>query len=134
MQIGLLCLLPAIAVAFAGDGIPPRGSAEDYPAHQIASELAMGAAYVPPAQVRKLFGEDLEKHGYVVFEVGVFPIDKHPDASADGFKLMQGKKTGIVGAASPYGVAPAVGPALGGDAGSRRRNTGRQTDRSPAED
>jgi len=110
MRIGLLCLLPAIAIAFAGDGIPPRGSAEDSPAHQIAGELAIGAAYVPPSQLRKLFGEDLEKHGYVVFEVGVFPVGQHPDASADGFKLMQGKKTGIVGAASPYDVAAAVWP------------------------
>jgi hypothetical protein len=111
LRLGFLCLLLAIASALAGDGIPPRGSAEDYPVHQISGKVAIGAAYVPPAQVRKLLGEDLDKRGYVVFEVGVFPIDsKQLDVSADDFKLMQGKDTGIVRAGTPHSVAADVWP------------------------
>ena len=111
LRLGFLCLLLAIASALAGDGIPPRGSAEEYPAHQTAGKVAIGAAYIPPVQVRKLFGEDLDKHGYVVFEVGVFPIDsKQANVSAGDFKLMQGKDTSTVRAATPHGVAADVWP------------------------
>jgi hypothetical protein len=105
----LLCLLPAAALAFAGDGIPPRGSAEDYPAHQTSGKVAIGAALVPSAQVKKIFGEDLAKHGYLVCEVGVFPIDgTSPDVASGGFELALGKDTGIVRAATPHAVAAAV--------------------------
>jgi hypothetical protein len=42
LRLGFLCLLLAIASALAGDGIPPRGSAEDYPVHQISGKVAIG--------------------------------------------------------------------------------------------
>src|SRR5580693_7932438 len=93
---GPLCLLLAIGTAMAGDGISPRGSALSYPAHAEAGKLTVGAAYVTPAQAKKLFGDDLDRHGYVVFEVGMFPADTQVDISADDFKLRQGKDPSIL--------------------------------------
>ena len=110
-RVAAVCLTLALTIASAGDGIPPRGSAEDYPAHQVSGKIAIGAAYVPPSQVKKLFGEDLEKHGWVVFEVGVFPVDAtQTDVSADDFKLRQGKDLSVERAATPHTVAADVHP------------------------
>lgn len=111
LRLGFLCLLLALASAVAGDGIPARGSADDYPAHQTVGKVAVGAAYIPPAQVKKLFGEDLDKRGWLVFEVGVFPVDAtQTDVSPDDFKLRQGKDAGITRAATPHMVASDVRP------------------------
>ncbi|MEI9973889.1 MAG: hypothetical protein WDO73_18650 [Ignavibacteriota bacterium] len=102
----LLCLLATIAVAFAGDGIPSRGSAEDYSAHIVSGSVAIGATYVTPAQVKKIFGEDLDKRGYLVFEVGMFPQGNgEVEVSPDDFKLRQGKESSVVRAATPHMVA-----------------------------
>lgn len=111
LRIGFLCLLLTLAIAFAGDGIPPRGSAEDYPAHQVSGKIAIGAAWVSPTQVKKLFGEDLDKHGYVVFEVGMFPSgDAEAEISPDDFKLQQGKDSSVTRAATPHMVATDIHP------------------------
>ena len=105
-RLGFSGVLLTLAVAFAGDGIPPRGSAEDYTAHAVSGKIAIGAAYVTPAQVRKIFGEDLDKRGYVVFEVGMFPSgDKEADISPDDFKLRQGPDQSVTRAATPHMVA-----------------------------
>jgi hypothetical protein len=107
---GPLCLLLAIGTAMAGDGISPRPSANSYPAHAVSGKLTFGAAYVTPVQVRKLFGDDLDRRGYVVFEVGMFPADTQVDISADDFKLRQGKDPSILRALSPHDVAASVHP------------------------
>jgi len=117
-RLGSLCLLLTLTAAFAGDGIPPRGSAEDYPAHQVSGKVAIGAACVAPAKVKKLFGEDLDKHGYVVFEVGMFPSgDTEVDVSPDDFKLRQGKDPTVARAATPHMVATDVHPQRPPDTG-----------------
>ena len=111
LRLCLLCLLLAVAAALAGDGISPLGSATDYPAHVTAGKVAIGASYVPPAQLKKLFGEDLDKRGYVVFEIGMFPVDStQTDVSADDFKLRQGKDTSLTRAATPQMIADDVRP------------------------
>lgn len=116
VRLGCLSLLLAIIPALAGDGIDTRPSANDYPAHLTAGKVAIGAAYVPPAQVKKLFGDDLDKHGYVVFEIGVFPLDgAQIDVSADDFKLRQGKDTSFARAATPHSVSSAVHPQVPSD-------------------
>jgi len=110
-SLGALCFLFTLTLAFAGDGIPPRGTAEDYPVHQVSGKVAIGAALVTPAQVKKIFGEDLDKRGYVVFEVGVFPIgDTEAEVSPDDFKLRQGKDSAVTRAATPHMVASDVHP------------------------
>jgi len=104
LRLGLLCLILTLTMAFAGDGIPARGSAGDYPAHEVSGKIAIGAAYVAPAQVKKLFGEDLDKRGYVVFEVGMFPGDTEAEISRDDFKL-KSKDGAVTRAATPHMVA-----------------------------
>jgi hypothetical protein len=103
--------LLTLTLAIAGDGIPPRGSAEGYPAHDVSGKVAVGAALVSPAQVKKLFGEDLDKRGYVVFEIGMFPIgDTEVEVSPDDFKLRQGEEGAITRAATPHMVASDIHP------------------------
>jgi hypothetical protein len=108
-RLGSLCLLLTLTIAFAGDGIPARGSVEDYSAHQVSGKIAIGAAYVSPAQVKKLFGEDLDKRGYVVFEVGMFPSDAEADVSPDDFKL-KSKEGSVTRSATPHMVATDAHP------------------------
>jgi len=64
----------AIALAAsAGDGVPPRAKASDYPVSRDAQAATIGAALVPPALAKKLFPADVSKD-YVVVEVGVYPV------------------------------------------------------------
>jgi hypothetical protein len=111
IRLSSLYLILTIGSALAADGIDPRASAGDYPAHLATSKVAIGAAYVTPAQVRKIFGDDLDKHGYVVFEVGMFPVDAtQTDVSPDDFKLRQGKDPSVVRASGPHAIAADVHP------------------------
>jgi hypothetical protein len=111
LRLGSISLLLALTCAFAGDGIPPRSSAEDYPAHQVSGSVSVGAALVLPDQVKKLFGEDLDKHGYVVLEVGMFPIgDNEVEVSPDDFRLRWGAEGAVTRAATPHMVARDVYP------------------------
>ena len=115
-RLGLFCLLLTLTLAFAGDGIPARGSAEDYTAHDVSGKIAIGAAYVTPAQVKRIFGEDLDKRGYVVFEVGMFPVgDTEAEISPDDFKLRQGKDSSVTRAATPHMVATDMHPSRSPD-------------------
>lgn len=62
------------AVLIAGSrGIRPRSGVADYPAHASIYPAAFGAAVIPAAEVKKIFAADIEKAGYIVVEVGVFP-------------------------------------------------------------
>lgn len=54
------------------DGIQPRGSATDYPAHAEVDGLAIGAALLTAEQVRHNFVSDLNR-GYLVVEVSTYP-------------------------------------------------------------
>lgn len=111
IRLGSLSLVLTLTTVFAGDGIPPRGSAEDYTAHEASGKIAIGAAYVTPAQARKIFGEDLHRRGYVVFEVGMFPGgDAEVDISPDDFKLRQGQDSAVTRAATPHMVATDAHP------------------------
>lgn len=117
-RVGPAFISFALWSAFAADGIPPRGSAEDYTAHDVSGKIAIGATYVTPAQVKKIFGEDLDKRGYVVFEVGMFPAgDTEADISPDDFKLRQGKDPGFSRAATPHMVATDAHPQKSPDYG-----------------
>jgi hypothetical protein len=69
----LLCAAAALLAARDVGGIRPRGAASDYPAHQSAKGVTVAAAVIPPAQVSKLFATDLNKAGYIVVEIAVYP-------------------------------------------------------------
>ena len=111
LRLMFVPVLLAPALAFAADGLPPRDAAADYPAHVTASRVEIGAAYVPAAQVKKLFGEDLEKRGFVTFEIGLFPQGSGQiDVSPDDFKLRQGKDQSVERAASPDLISRTIHP------------------------
>ncbi len=56
-----------------GGGIRPRGASNDYPVHETTSGVTVGAVAIPADQVRKLFATDLNRGGYLVVEVAVYP-------------------------------------------------------------
>ena len=111
LRCSLLASILAVASAQAGDGIPVRGAASDYPGRTTIGSETIAAAYVPPDKVKKLFGEDLYRHGWVVFEVAVFPdAGAQVDVSADDFRLRQGTDPGTERAATPHMVAADIRP------------------------
>ena len=66
-------LVSAFLLMASAPGIRPRADAGSYPSHQEKQDLSIGAALIPPDQAKKMFAADLNHHGYVVVEVGVFP-------------------------------------------------------------
>ena len=107
----LASILAVAAAAYAGDGIPVRGAASDYPGKTTVGSETIAAAYVAPDKAKKLFGEDLYRHGWVVFEVAVFPdAGQQVDVSADDFRLRQGTDPGTERAATPHMVAADIRP------------------------
>jgi hypothetical protein len=73
-RIAWLCLCASlVALAQSVSGIRPRGSSADYPAQQTVVGLTVAAAIIPPDQVHRIFAADLNRAGYRVLEVGVYP-------------------------------------------------------------
>ena len=99
-------MLVAVIAAFASNGIRPRGSAADYPAHVTSDGVTIAAAVVPPAQVRKMFAADLNGMGYIVIEVAVYP-ETAPDAdvSSGDFMLSPAGETSAVPPVSARTIA-----------------------------
>jgi len=86
-----VALVASIAgVLLAGSpGIRPRASALDYPAHRATTAFTVGAAVIPPGEVKKIFAADLTRAGYIVVEAGVFPSPgKDIDLSPGDFMLL----------------------------------------------
>jgi hypothetical protein len=112
MVLNLRCTIPLAALllqAGTPDGIRPRASALDYPAHETVNGVTVAAAAIPADQVRKLFATDLNKAGYLVFEVAVYPEQgKSFDIDAGDFMLKIGSDTTILRAASPQAIASAA--------------------------
>jgi len=67
---GSICALILMASA---PGIRPRADASRYPVHEQKEDYSIGAALIPTAQAKKMFAANLDRAGYVVVEVGVFP-------------------------------------------------------------
>jgi len=107
----LLAPLVLLTLGYAGDGVPPRGSGADYPASQTVGSVTIGVACVSAATAKQIFGEDLDRHGYLVFEVAFFPLNgEQADVSTADFRLSQGRDLATVRAALPHEVATAVYP------------------------
>ena len=68
-----IALLACFWLAEGMAGIRPRDSSGDYPAHETAGGITVAALVVPPDQVRKIFATDLNRAGYIVAEVAVYP-------------------------------------------------------------
>lgn len=103
-----LFLFAALAtLLFADGGIRPRGSAADYPAHQGAAEVSIGAAVIPSSQVKKLFATDL--NGYIVMEVAVYPEpEREVNVAAGDFLLQMGPDSEALRSVSPATIAGIV--------------------------
>jgi hypothetical protein len=85
-RIALMCVVAGVALAT--NGIRPRGSPADYPAHATSDGVTIAAAVIPPAQVHKIFGTDLNGAGYIVVEVAVYPESgRDVDVSSGDFML-----------------------------------------------
>jgi hypothetical protein len=72
-QLTAIALLTYLLSAEGMAGIRPRDNSADYPAHETTSGVTVAAVVVPPDQVRKIFATDLNRAGYIVAEVAVYP-------------------------------------------------------------
>lgn len=105
-RLGLLGCVAGLLLADGGAGIRPRGSAADYPVHETAGAVTVGAAIVPPDQVRKAFATDLNGGGYIVIEVAVYPEEgKEIHLLPDDFLLRAGANSETVRPASGRAIA-----------------------------
>jgi hypothetical protein len=92
-------LFTAALVAAAGQGLPPRSSASDYPAHQTTDSAMIAAAVVPSERVRKIFSFEVDKN-YSVVEVAVYPQGgRSVDVDTNDFVLKVGSDDTIYPAA-----------------------------------
>src|SRR5260370_39614195 len=83
-----LCVTSSLLLAGDGYGIRPRGSPSDYPAHQTAGGITIAGAVIPPAQCRRMFSADIDKAGYVVIEVAIYPENnREVELSSTDFML-----------------------------------------------
>jgi len=85
-------LVALAATALLGDssgGIRPRGSSSDYSARDTAGGVTLAATVIPPDQVKKLFATDLNKAGYIVVEVAIYPESGKPVNISSGDFLLQ---------------------------------------------
>jgi hypothetical protein len=72
-RAAIVCMISGLLVAGERGGIRPRSNSADYPAHQTGKDVTIAAAVIAPEQVAKLFATDLNRGGYVVVEVAVYP-------------------------------------------------------------
>jgi hypothetical protein len=121
-RLAMFCLAASLLLAGDRVGIRPRGSSTDYPAHQSGKGVTIAAAVVAPEQVAKLFATDLNRGGYVVLEVAVYPdAGGELEVLSRDFLLRIGSDPARVRPASAQAIAAAL----------QRKNTPKQ--RSPGD-
>ena len=91
-------VIAGVAGAFillaSAPGIRPRADASRYPVHEEKEDYSVGAALIPQAQAKKMFAANLDRAGYVVVEVGVFPASgKDVDLFPTDFTLWTGENS-----------------------------------------
>jgi hypothetical protein len=72
-RLAWIAVLACFALVEGVAGIRPRDSSADYPAHETTAGVTVAVAVVQPDQVRKIFATHLNRGGYIVAEVGVYP-------------------------------------------------------------
>ncbi len=84
----LACLAASTLFAGGSGGIPPRPHSTDYPVQRTADGLTLAAALLTPAETKTVFGADLDRAGFLVFEVAAYPAGDAPiEVSPDQFTL-----------------------------------------------
>jgi hypothetical protein len=121
-RLACLCLTTGLLLAGDGNGIRPRGTAADYPAHETAGGTTIAGAIIPPDQVRRMFSADLDHAGYIVVEVAIYPENREVDLSSNDFMLRLGSESDASRAVSARTLAaslykkdnrqPKVGPPI----------------------
>jgi hypothetical protein len=100
------CLAGTLLLAGDGNGIRPRGTATDYPAHETAGGITVAGAVIPPDQCRRMFSVDLDHAGYVVVEVAIYPENnREVDLSSADFMLRIGSDSDATRAISARSLA-----------------------------
>ncbi len=90
-------------------GIRPRADVASYAVHTEQADFSIGTVMVPAEQAKRMFKLDLNRAGYVVLEVGVFPAPgKDVDLYPADFTLFVGDKSATVRPVSADTVADAV--------------------------
>lgn len=89
-------LVLSVAIVFtlfaSAPGIRPRPDAGSYASNKKQNDFSIGADLVPRDLVKKMFAADLNRAGYVVIEVGVFPAaGKEVDLFPSDFRLFVGE-------------------------------------------
>lgn len=116
MRASSLAAIFLTTLAFAGDTpVSPRPKPTDYPAHDSVKTAAIGAAIVPPDQVKKIFSADTAKT-YVVVEVAVYPesgasldVDLIDFALKTGDQVVRSSEPLDMGTAWPSAKNPTIG-------------------------
>jgi len=100
----LVCLAVAALLADT-NGIPPRKSSADYPAHQAAGDVTMGAVLLTPAEIKNAFTADLDRAGYLVFEIAIYPANgAQIDLGPDQFTLRPNPTGSILATVAPNAI------------------------------
>jgi hypothetical protein len=80
-----------VGSALAQTGVPPRPNAADYPVHQTTGGVTVAARALTPDQIRKVLPPDLNRAGYIVVELALYPEPgKLVNVSAADFLLRVG--------------------------------------------
>jgi hypothetical protein len=85
-------------------GVRPRDSARVYAAQGSGNSATAGATILTPDQAKKLFAVDLNKLGYTVVEIAVYP-DRDVEVAARDFLMKVGTDGSTVRPAAPATIA-----------------------------
>lgn len=108
--LGLLFVSFTVPLVAASPGIRPRADASSYPASRTESDFSIGAWLIPAEQAKKMFKLDLNRAGYVVVEVGVFPAPgRDVDLYPTDFTLYVGDELAMLRPVSSDTIAEILG-------------------------
>jgi hypothetical protein len=111
MRRSLLAFLAASALFADGSGgIPPRPRGADYPVQRTSDNLTLAAALLTPAEAKKVFTADLDRSGFLVFEVAAYPAEgARIELAPDQFTLSLGAGDGtLLATSSPEAIVEAM--------------------------
>jgi hypothetical protein len=112
MKKASLCLGALLLYAADPGGIPPRPAVGDYAAQQAGAGYTIAVSPMTAERARKLFGYDLNRAGYLVLEVAIFPdggasVEAAPDKFVLSVPEANGK-TDIIPSSNPVAVAGSI--------------------------
>ena len=111
LRIAWFLSLAAAAALAAQVGLAPRPNAADYPVQAPSKGAVLAAALLPPDQIKRIFGADVDRGGYLVLEVAIYPDEgRQPVMTTADFVLQAGSNASPIHLSEPDAVAAAVFP------------------------